>query len=93
VYRDDSDRDYSGSRTPDTSPAYGSNDLGEAVSACSSAAERSAGNGARVSEIRSVTREGNGWRVEGQLDGRTNDSFTCSASNGQVDDVRINGRN
>jgi hypothetical protein len=73
----------------DDQPVYQDNDLGTAVSACTDAAERSAGNGARVSEVRSVTREGEGWRVEGDLN---QDSFTCAATGGQVDYIRINDR-
>jgi hypothetical protein len=73
----------------DDRPVYQDNDLGSAVTVCTDAAERSAGNNARVSEIRSVTRDGNGWRVEGDLD---NDGFTCSATDGRVDYVRINNR-
>ncbi len=65
------------------------NQLGSAVSACTDAAERSAGNNARVSEIRSVTRDGNGWRVEGDLN---DDSFSCAATDGRVDYIRINNR-
>ena len=65
------------------------NEVGSAVSVCTDAAERSAGNDARVSEIRSVTRDGNGWRVEGDLN---YDSFTCSATDGRVDYIRINNR-
>jgi hypothetical protein len=70
-------------------PAYADDDLGTAVSLCSDAAERSAGNGARVEEIRSVTRDGNGWRVEGDLN---QDSFTCGASGGRVDFIQLNDR-
>lgn len=73
----------------DNRPAYQDNDLGSAVSSCTEAAERSVGNGARVSEIRSVTREGNGWRVEGDLN---NDGFACATANGRVDYIRINNR-
>jgi hypothetical protein len=73
----------------DDPPVYQDEDLGSAVTVCSNAAERSAGNGARVQEIRSVTREGQGWRVEGNLD---NDGFTCATVNGQVDYIRIEGR-
>ena len=65
------------------------NQLGSAVSACTDAAERSAGNNSRVSEIRSVTRDGNGWRVEGDLN---SDSFSCAATYGRVDYIRINNR-
>jgi hypothetical protein len=64
-------------------------DLGAAVSLCSNAAERSAGDGARVQEIRSVTRADNGWRVEGDLD---RNAFTCATANGQVDYLRIDDR-
>jgi hypothetical protein len=73
----------------DDRPVYEDNDLGTAVNACTDAAERSAGNGARVSEIRSVTRDGNGWRVEGDLN---NDGFVCAATSGRVDYIRINDR-
>ncbi len=73
----------------DDRPVSKDNDLGSAVSACTDAAERSAGNNARVSEIRSVTRDGNGWRVEGDLN---NDGFTCAATDGRVDYIRINNR-
>jgi hypothetical protein len=68
---------------------YDNNDLGAAVSACTNAAERSVNDGSRVREVRSVTSEGNGWRVEGDLE---NDSFTCATINGQVDYVRIEDR-
>jgi hypothetical protein len=73
----------------DDRPVYQDNDLGSAVTVCTDAAERSAGDGARVSEIRSVTRDGNGWRVEGDLN---NDGFTCAATDGRVDYIRINNR-
>ena len=73
----------------DDRPVSQDNDLGSAVSVCTDAAERSAGNNARVSEIRSVTRDGNGWRVEGDLN---SDSFSCAATDGRVDYIRINDR-
>lgn len=73
----------------DDRPVYRDDDLGAAVTTCTDAAERSVGNGARVSEIRSVTSEGNGWRVEGDLQ---SDSFTCATQNGRVDYIRINDR-
>jgi hypothetical protein len=89
--RDRDDRRYEPPRDDrrDDAPVYRNDDLGSAVSTCTNAAERSVGNGARVSEIRSVTSEGNGWRVEGNLN---NDSFTCATTNGQVDYIRINDR-
>ena len=73
----------------DDRPVYRDDDLGAAVTTCTDAAERSVGNGARVSEIRSVTSEGNGWRVEGDLQ---SDSFTCATQNGRVDYIRVNDR-
>lgn len=89
--RDRDDRRYEPPRDDrrDDAPVYRDDDLGSAVSTCTNAAERSVGNGARVSEIRSVTSEGNGWRVEGNLN---DDSFTCATTNGQVDYIRINDR-
>jgi hypothetical protein len=56
---------------------------------CSNAAER---DGARVNEIRSVTRDGDGWRVEGGLSGGQDESFTCGATNGEVDFVTFGDR-
>lgn len=74
----------------DDRPVYqDDNALSSAVSLCTDAAERSAGNNSRVSEIRSVTRDGGGWRVEGDLN---YDSFTCAATDGRVDYIRINNR-
>jgi hypothetical protein len=63
-------------------------DVGSAVSLCSAAAERTAGKDSRVDEIRSVTREGSGWQVAGDLSG-ANQSFTCTVSGGQVQDIRL----
>jgi hypothetical protein len=83
-YEDERPRDYD--RSPE--PSYrGNDDVGSAVTACTEAAER-AGNG-RVDEIGSVTRDGNRWRVEGEIG---NDAFTCSVSDGRVDDIRIGDR-
>jgi hypothetical protein len=81
---DDRPRDYDRQSAPDF---RGGNDVGTAVSACTDAAERSA-NG-RVDEIRSVTRNGNSWQVDGTIG---DDSFSCSASDGRVDSIRINDR-
>jgi hypothetical protein len=81
-YDDERSRDYYRS-----SRDSGNDDVGSAVTACSEAAER-AGNG-RVNEIGSVTRDGKLWRVEGEIG---NDPFTCSVSNGRVDDIRIGDR-
>jgi hypothetical protein len=89
------DRQYEDRREDDPrvdsqSGVYRDDDLGTAVSLCTNAAERSVGNGARVNEIRSVTSENNGWRVEGDID---NEAFTCATANGQIDYIRVNNRN
>lgn len=86
--RDDDPRYRDYDREPTPAPAYGGgDDVGSAVSACTDAAERTA-NG-RVDEIGSVTREGNGWRVQGEIG---NDGFTCTVTDGRVDDIRIGDR-
>ena len=91
----DADR-YPAERYPQNEPsnprkamADRGNDVGSAVEACSSAVER---DGARVDEIRSVTREGEGWRVEGDVSGGRDDNFTCGATNGEVDFVQFGDR-
>jgi hypothetical protein len=66
-----------------------SNDIGQAVDICSQAAERDAGGDARVDEIRSASRDGNGWRVEGTLSGNGAAGFICGASNGAVDFLQL----
>ncbi len=82
-------RDSVPSSTQDDRNYSSGNDLGSAVSLCSEAAERSAGGSARVEEIRSVTREGSGWQVIGNLSGGAR-GFTCATSAGQVEYVRLN---
>jgi hypothetical protein len=67
-----------------------SNDLSTAVSTCSNAAEQRAGGNARVEQIRSVTREGAGWRVDGNLSGAQSPSFSCGTNNGQVEFIQLN---
>lgn len=83
-YRDR--RNYPEQRRQQNGPV---SDLGSAVSACSNAAESSAGDGARVEEIRSATRNGNGWRVSGDLS--DNRSFDCGVDGGGVDFVELGG--
>jgi hypothetical protein len=88
-YPDQYPRSYDG-RTSDSRNYQGSSDdVGTAVNACSAAAERSAGGNARVDEIRSVTRDGAAWLVEGALGSRGNNTFRCSATYGQVDYIRL----
>ena len=83
-YPDDNHNyDYDNSRS-------GNNDVGAAIQACSNAAESRAGGDARVDEIRSATRDGNGWRVEGTLTGYNSGNFTCGANGGVVDFIQVN---
>lgn len=77
-------RDYDREPAPSFS---GGSDVGSAVSACTDAAERAANS--RVDEIGSVTREGASWRVVGEIG---NDDFTCTVTDGRVDDIRIGDR-
>ena len=84
VYRDNAPERYD-----DTPSRSSGNDLGSAVSACTEAAERSAGGGVRVEEIRSVTRDGQGWRVDGELDRGSKRGFTCNATDGRVDNIQL----
>ena len=80
------DRDYN---RPEDRPTYSDNDLGAAVTLCTNAAEQSAGDGARVREISSVTSQDGGWRVQGQIDAANARSFDCTAVDGRVDYVRL----
>ncbi|MFC4291052.1 hypothetical protein ACFOWX_01340 [Sphingorhabdus arenilitoris] len=74
-----------------TEGGYGSgNDIGDAVEACSVAAESRAGGNAQVEQISSVTRDGDGWRVEGDLSGARVSSFSCGVTGGQVDFIQFN---
>ena len=79
-YPQDSRRDSNVSR---------GNDVGTAVETCSVAAER---DNSRVDEIRSVTRDGNGWRVEGGLTGGEVRNFTCGTTYGKVDFIQFGER-
>jgi hypothetical protein len=73
---------------PDSS-YRGGDDVGSAVTLCSDAAERAAGNDARVDEIRSVTRAGSGWQVVGDFSGGAR-GFNCATANGAIEYVRMN---
>ncbi len=70
-------------------PTAAGDDIGVAVSTCTQAAERSAGEGTRVQEVRSVVRESTGWRIEGLLSGKSANSFSCGVTNGRVDFVKL----
>jgi hypothetical protein len=66
---------------------YSAGDVGAAVDICSRAAEQSADGDARVDEIRSVTRAGSGWQVQGRMSGNAR-AFDCTTANGVVDTIR-----
>ena len=84
-YNDNQRRDPRG----DDRQAFSGNGIDQAVNACSGAAAQAAGNNARVDQIESISRDGQGWRVQGALSGSSNRSFTCGATNGQVDFVQL----
>ena len=67
----------------------GTGDMESAINVCSDAAERQAGRDARVSAIESVVRDGEGWRVEGELSNSDERSFLCGARDGRVDFVQL----
>ena len=67
----------------------GTGAMESAISVCSNAAERQAGRDARVSAIESVARDGEGWRVEGELSNSDQRTFLCGATDGRVDFVQF----
>jgi hypothetical protein len=73
----------------DSSDDRGTGDMQSAINICSDAAERKAGRDARVSAIESVVRDGDGWRIEGELSNSDQRTFLCGASEGRVDFVQL----
>lgn len=67
----------------------GTGDMELAINACFDAAERQAGDDARVSAVQSVVRDGAGWRVEGELANSDQRTFLCGTSEGRVDFVQL----
>lgn len=90
-YRSESRRydDRRADTREDSRNSRGTGDMQSAINACSDAAERQAGRDARVSAIDSVARDGEGWRVEGELSSSDQRTFLCGASNGRVDFVQL----
>lgn len=90
-YRNDAPRYDDRRADPRQDSRYdrGTGDMESAINACSDAAERQAGRDARVSAIESVVRDGQGWRVEGELSNSDERTFLCGASEGRVDFVQI----
>lgn len=90
-YRND-DRRYDNRRNNDRRSDRsdrGTGSMGQAINACADAAERKVGRNARVSEIRSVTRDGAGWRIEGDLKNSSKPAFLCTANAGRVEYVQL----
>lgn len=82
------------SKSNDRSDRYdrrGSSSYDDAADQCARAAERQAGNNARVDRVTGVAREGNGWRVSGELtSSRGLEDFQCGVSNnGRIDYLQI----
>ena len=73
----------------DTRNSRGTGSMDQAINACADAAERKAGKKARVSEIRSVSKDGTGWRVEGDLSDSKERTFLCGSTDGRVDFVQL----
>lgn len=90
-YRSNNDG-YDNRRDSERRSQVGTNAMERAISACSDAAERQAGSDARTSEITAVAKDGNGWRVEGELSGASESNFLCGATNDQVDYVQLGDR-
>ncbi|MEH6757268.1 MAG: hypothetical protein V7676_07125 [Parasphingorhabdus sp.] len=92
-YRNDRPNDnrrYDDRRSDSRSDSHSSTgSMDTAINICSNAAERQAGNDARVSGIESVARDGAGWRVEGELSGSEEQSFLCGSTDGRVDFVQL----
>lgn len=76
-------------RRSDRRSDRGTGSMDTAINVCSNAAERQAGDRARVSEIQSVARDGTGWRVEGGLSGSEQRTFLCGTTDGRVDFVQL----
>ncbi len=81
--------EYRNDRRSDNRGDRGTGSMDQAINSCSDAAERKAGRDARVSEIRSVTKDGSGWRVEGNLSNSAEPSFLCGSTSGRVDFVQL----
>ena len=90
-YRTDRQRhdDWRAETRNDNRDSPGTNAMESAINACSSAAERQAGRDAQVVAIESVVRDGEGWRVEGELSNSDRSTFLCGATEGRVDFVQI----
>ncbi|AGH49519.1 hypothetical protein G432_08970 [Sphingomonas sp. MM-1] len=95
--RDDGDADWNGDRgrgQADDRADTAAQD--EAADACAAAAERQAGRistDARVTDISRVSRDGEGWQVQGVVEtgpaAADRRSFLCGARAGQVDFVQL----
>jgi hypothetical protein len=64
-------------------------DMGNAINRCSKAAETAAIDGAKVSQIRNVSRNGPGWQVTGEMQGGGASGFLCLTQQGRVDYLQM----
>jgi len=88
------ERDYApDDNAPDSEPGAGrsyagSGAVGDAVETCAEEIER---GDRQIDSVESVVRDGDGWRVEGEVDGGRN--FSCSVSDsGQIRSATVGGR-
>jgi len=65
-------------------------DVRSASDQCGIAAAQQVGRGARVERIDNVSRDGNGWRVDGVIGSRDGyDPFICGITYGRIDYVQF----
>ena len=89
-YRDDSSRydDRYGQRGDQGYRSYSSRGIDSAVDNCVSEVERGS---TRVDSVDTVGRDGDGWRIDGRINGGR--PFSCSVSgNGRIRSMTIDGR-
>lgn len=84
---DEASRDYAG-KDESREDWRGSADLDAAVDRCVEEVSRGS---ARIDQVESVNRDGEGWRVEGKMSGGADFSCTVDAD-GRIRNVNIDGR-
>ncbi|PKB25830.1 hypothetical protein B0I00_1037 [Novosphingobium kunmingense] len=87
-YRAAPDRGDAPGTDYDVAPARNNDGMSQAVDRCVGEIERGS---TRVESVDETRREGNGWKVEGQVSG--NEEFACTIDgDGRIRDVTIGGR-
>jgi hypothetical protein len=76
-------------RAPRRDIEANADDMGNAINQCSKAAETAALDGAKVSQIRNVSRNGPGWQVTGEMQGGGASGFLCLTQQGRVDYLQM----